>query len=218
MAVLKTGNEALEREVAGVAGPWASSTYYEDAEHWTFIFWDPGVSFRRLFDRLDLTSVVELACGYGRHAAQVASRAGHLTLIDIFDQNLAACRQRLSGYSNVDFIQGDGHSFQPIAAQSVSAIFCYDAMVHFSPNIVRSYLQDTRRILKPEGMALFHHSNYPAPLDVRYGLNPHARNHMTATLFAEYATTAGLSIVDSIAIPWGGITDLDCLSLVRGIA
>ena len=36
-------------------------------------------------------------------------------------------------------------------------------MVHFSADLVQAYLRDTARVLKPGGMALYHHSNYPAP-------------------------------------------------------
>ena len=215
MAGPKMDDRELGREIPLVAQAWADSPYYADAERWTYLFWNEGTSFRRLFDRLDLASVVELACGHGRHAVQIVDRSGQLTLIDIFEQHLAVCRQRLSGYSNVNFIRGDGHTFDPIEAQSISAIFCYDAMVHFGPNMVQSYLHDAHRVLRPGGMALFHHSNYPAPLNQHYGLNPHARNHMTKALFAEYSATAGLAVVESIVMPWGGVADLDCISLVR---
>lgn len=88
-------------------------------------------------------------------------------------------------------------------------------MVHFSPDIVQNYLKDAARILKPEGMGLFHHSNYAAPMDRHYGQNPHARNHMTKDLFAYFAAQAGLKVVESVVIDWSTSKDLDCVSLVR---
>jgi len=63
-------------------------------------------------------------------------------------------------------------------------------------------------------MALFHHSNYPAPLDRHYGQNPHSRNHMTQKLFTTYAEAAGLTVIESVVIPWGKEPDLDCITLV----
>jgi ubiquinone/menaquinone biosynthesis C-methylase UbiE len=205
---------SLEDEILIVGEPWADSPYYDDAERWTHVFWTPGTEFRRMFDKLDLTEVVELACGHGRHAATIANQATHITLMDIFDSNLDFCKKRLENHKNVSFLKGDGGSFRPLMDASVTSIFCYDAMVHFSPEIIRSYLVDTARVLKPGGKAFFHHSNYPAPLDQHYGLNPHARNHMTASLFSTYATAAGLDIVESKIIPWGEMSDLDCLTLV----
>jgi ubiquinone/menaquinone biosynthesis C-methylase UbiE len=204
----------LQQDIATVAEAWAKSPYYEDAEKWTFLFWDSGTEFRRLFDRLDLTAVVELACGHGRHSERIVGSAGRIVMIDIFESNLDYCRRRVGNHPNVSFLKGDGGSFRPLEDNSTTAIFCYDAMVHFSPEMVRSYLQDATRILKPGGMCLFHHSNYPAPLNQHYGQNPHARNHMTVPLFESYAKAAGLSVVETTVIPWGAEPDLDAVSLL----
>ena len=205
----------LEAAVAVVGAPWAESSFYDDAEGFTHIFWDENTLFRRLFDLLDLSSVVELSCGHGRHSERVAQMTKRLTLVDIFDANLEFCRRRLARFPFVNYIQNNGYSFQPIASDGATAIFCYDSMVHFSPSIVESYLNDAARILKPGGMALFHHSNYASPLDRHYGQNPHARNHMTQLLFQKYAVAAGLSIRESVVMGWGGVESIDCVTLVR---
>jgi ubiquinone/menaquinone biosynthesis C-methylase UbiE len=215
MSDTRSQRGSLDREIAVVAEVWADSSYYEDAERWTFLFWDLETPFRHLFEKLDLTSVVELACGHGRHSERIVNSARHITMIDILDSNLEYCRQRLGINTNISFIKGDGSTFRPLADNSVTAIFCYDAMVHFSPEMVRSYLTDTARILTPGGMALFHHSNYAAPLDQHYGLNPHARNHMTAALFSTYAQMAGLVVTETKIMRWGEISDLDALTLLR---
>jgi ubiquinone/menaquinone biosynthesis C-methylase UbiE len=208
-------SDRLEQDIATVAEAWAESTYYNDAERWTFLFWAPHTEFRRLFDKLDLTYVIELACGHGRHSENIVQQAGRIVLMDIFESNLEFCRNRLGSNPKLSYIRGDGGTFRPVDDNSVTAIFCYDAMVHFSPAMVRSYLHDAARVLRPGGKALFHHSNYPAPQDRHYGQNPHARNHMTAALFAAYVQAAGLSVVETKVIPWSGQADLDALSLVR---
>lgn len=171
--------------------------------------------FRRLFDRLDLRSVVELACGYGRHAEQCVDNCGSLTLVDIFENNFSRCRERLVQKSNVSFVLGSGYDFSGIPSGSVTAIYCYDAMVHFSPDLVHAYIKDARRILVPGGCALLHHSNYSAnPDSPHYGLNPHARNHMSYSIFCDIVSEAGLQIIESQSIPWGYENDLDRVSLV----
>lgn len=88
----------LEESVAVVSAPWVTSPYYDDAERWTFIFWDENRPFRRLFNSLDLTGALELSCGHGRHAERVASMTDNLTLVDIFESNLDFCRNRLQRF------------------------------------------------------------------------------------------------------------------------
>jgi len=158
----------LDKQVKMVGAAWADSAYYDNAERWTHLFWHPGTEFRSLFDRLDLSWVAELACGHGRHSEQIARRAKHIAMIDIFEQNLEFCRNRLSRYSNIEYLKGDGTNF-PLKDEVATAVFCYGAMVHFSPDMEAAYLVDTTRILKRGGMALYHHSNYAAPLDRAYG-------------------------------------------------
>jgi len=206
--------ENLENSVKVVAEPWRDSTYYEDAEKYTSMFWNEGTIYRTLFNELDLACVIELACGHGRHAEVIASQCNKLCVIDVHDENISFCRQRLGDLPNIDFIVGNGMSFDGVADASVSAIYCYDAMVHFSPDLVESYLADSFRVLKPGGKVLLHHSNYDAPLDRHYGQNPHARNHMTFGLFSALAEKAGLQITESVAIDWG-VANLDRVSLLR---
>lgn len=205
----------LQSSVDLVGEPWKESAYYEDAERWTFIFWEPAHPFRPWFDRLDLRNVLELAVGYGRHAERVAPMAGQLTLVDIHEANLAVCRQRLAAHDNVRYVCNDGYDFQPVPDASLTAIYCYDAMVHFSPDLVAAYLQDARRVLAPGGMALLHHSNHDADPTQHYGLNPCARNRMTMAAFRGLGEDAGLEVVDSKTIDWAGVTELDGLTLLR---
>jgi ubiquinone/menaquinone biosynthesis C-methylase UbiE len=159
--------------------------------------------------------MLELACGRGRHSEVVARMAGRLIIMDVLEENIAACRKRLAVYENIEYFKNNGFNFHPLMDESVTSIFCYDAMVHFTPDIVRSYLKDTARVLKPGGMALYHHSNYAGPELEHYGLHPHARNCMTQLQFAELASECGLSIVESTLISWGGVPDLDRLTLVK---
>jgi SAM-dependent methyltransferase len=206
---------SLLREVRIVAEPWAGSAYYENAEQWTYFFWQEGGVFRRLFNRLDTTSLVELAVGHGRHAERAAQLASKLCVIDVLAENIGASAKRLAAFNNVSYLHNDGFSYRPVADASVTGIYCYDAMVHFSPEIVAAYLQDTQRVLAPGGRAVFHHSNYAAPAERHYGQNPHARNHMTQALFSEFAARAGLTVSESVVIPWGKEVALDCVTLLE---
>jgi ubiquinone/menaquinone biosynthesis C-methylase UbiE len=207
---------AIEDSVRQVATAWKDSVYYKGAEEWTPIFWNEGTVFRSMFDELDLTNVIELAAGHGRHTEQIAERCGHATLMDIHQENIDACRARLGHHPRIDFILNNGYNFQPLGDDTVSAIFCYDAMVHFNPDVVESYLLDTHRVLHKGGKALYHHSNYTAPGSV-YSNNPHGRNHMPEELFVSLCEKAGLDILESKSIHWGTFEKMDRVSLVQKI-
>jgi ubiquinone/menaquinone biosynthesis C-methylase UbiE len=193
--------------------PWRGSPYYDRAEARIGMWWDEGSLFREMFDVLDLSHVVELACGHGRHTEQIKDRAGRITMMDILEDNVAFCRKRFDDAGNVTTLVNNGVDFQPIEANTVTAIFCYDAMVHFPPEVVESYLRDAGRILVPGGRALFQHSNYAAGAQ-HYGRNPHARNFMTQELFAGFVARTPMTIERSHVLDWGGVPALDCLSLL----
>ena len=205
----------LKQSVATVGEAWKSSPYYADAERWTFRFWEHGRKFRDFFDLMDLRETVELACGHGRHAERVAPLAGRLTLVDIHQENLDACRARLQRFDNVAYLRNEGFDYRPLPDESTTAIYCYDAMVHFSADLVASYLADTARVLARNGMALYHHSNYDRDQGLHYGQNPHARNIMSIPRFRSLAEAAGLEVLQSVALDWGNEPDLDGLTLVR---
>ncbi|QHO73916.1 hypothetical protein ACH79_15990 [Bradyrhizobium sp. CCBAU 051011] len=204
----------IEKSVQHVASAWKSSPYYADAERWTHLFWGDNTVFLRLFKKLALDNVIELAAGHGRHSERIVGQCGAIALMDIHQENIDACRSRLGRFPTLSFFVNNGYNFEPIAADTISAIFCYDAMVHFAPDVVQSYIKDTRRVLLSGGMALYHHSNLNAP-GTNYAKNIHARNHMTQELFRSFCDEARMEIVESISIRWGGVEDLDRISLIR---
>lgn len=204
-------NEELFKDVRTVAYPWRYSNhpYYAEAEKATHLFWNSDSEFRKVFNQLNLCNVVELACGQGRHAEISSNFCESLTLLDIFRLNLDVCRQRLGKKSNVHYLLGNGYNFYGISDASVTAIYSYDAMVHFAPSMVKSYLIDAARILVPGGRFLAHHSNYsanPEALDIYK--NPHGRNHMSYEIIISFAEEAKLKILESFIITgWGGGLD-----------
>lgn len=202
-----------------VAIPWqyTEHEYFKTAEKNIDCFWNQDSLFRQMFGQLNLSNVVELACGHGRHAVRIAAACGSLTLIDIFPEHLNKCRNRLAGMSNVHYLLGNGYNFNGISDASVTAIYSYDAMVHFAPAMMKSYLLDAARILVPGGRFLSHHSNYSANPDAKdfYSENPHARHHMSYELLTSFAAEAKLEILQSIPMAWGNDVELDRVTIFQ---
>lgn len=195
---------------------WSAAPYYELAEQSLAPFWSEGPPFLRMFATLDLTNAVELACGHGRHAAHIRQhhRFGQLTLVDVNEPNIAFCRQRFAGDDRFSYLTNSGSDLTPLASAAYTAVFCYDAMVHFEYDDVFSYLREIHRVLRPEGRALLHHSNNDRSPGARYSDNPHWRNFMSASLFAHVAMRTGFAVLQQQVIDWGGVPQLDCVTLL----
>lgn len=123
------------------------------------IFWARDSEFRKLFLLLNLNNVVELACGRGRHVPQYIDLADQIVLVDILNKNISYCKERFGNSLKVQYYVNNGHDLKQISSNSQSALFSYDAMVHFEMLDIFEYLKETKRILKTGGRALFHHSN-----------------------------------------------------------
>lgn len=204
-----------------IAQDWAQNAYYQDAEQasWMDVFWHANSPFLPLFQRLDLQgTVVELACGHGRHAAQIVDACTDLVLIDVNQTNIEACKARFADKPQVRCLHNNGVDI-PLPDNSVRTIFCYDAMVHFEYDAIAAYLGETERVLAPGGRALYHHSNYDGSPGAHYMQSPHARNFMTTRLFQHMARRSELEVLDTVTFGWGGgefrREDIDGLTLVQ---
>ena len=206
-----------------VAQQWKVNTYYDRAESddWLDAFWSPRGKFRPLFDNLDIRTVVELACGHGRHTARILNdpelrgKVEDLYLMDVNEENITWCAKRFSNIASAHPIVNNGHDFYPLEKDSIRAIFCYDAMVHFEYDAVIVYLEDAFRLLVPGGRALFHHSNYDKSPGTNNISNPHWRNFMSKNLFAHAAVRSGFRILHQSLLDWDGTRNLDCISLIE---
>lgn len=191
--------------------------YFAEAESESSIqiFWGKNSEFRELFSSLNLNSVVELACGRGRHVSQYIDLADQILLVDILDKNILYCKERFGDYSKVQYYVNNGHDLEQLSSDSYSALFTYDAMVHFEMLDIFEYLKETKRILKTGGRALFHHSNNTEDYRITFSTGTGGRNYMSRQLFAYLADRAGLEVLEQRVIGWYGKKGLDCLTLVE---
>ena len=192
--------------------PWTpENRYFEMAEVHMPSMWSKLIL--PFIGDCDFTATLDLAAGHGRNSEYLAPLCDTLAITDIQPGNVAYCQQRFAGHHNVSCFVGNGYDFKPQKDDSLTLIYCFDAMVHFEPKVVESYIVDAFRVLRPGGMAFFHHSNDGGSTD--WHSNRGSRNRMTKETFASIAAKARLSVVKQQVIDWGQHKALDCLSLLQ---
>lgn len=179
-------------------------SYFKNAENNKDleVFWGDKSPFKSLFDRLNISNVVELACGRGRHVPQYMDKAKSIVLVDILEKNIDFCRERFKSIDKIDYYVNSGCDLRRLKDNSATAIFSYDAMVHFESIDVYHYLQETNRVLKHGGMALYHHSNNDKDYKATFLSGECGRNYMSMGLFAHFADRAGLKVIEQVEYQW----------------
>lgn len=82
--------------------------YFEQVEKQTGVFCNTDSEFYQMFQKLDISKVIELACGRGRHVEHYFNGAEEITLVDILQTNIDFCKQRFGNYEKVKFYKNDG--------------------------------------------------------------------------------------------------------------
>lgn len=200
-------------EARRIGDDWREHGYYAEVERYMDDAWAQNIW--PVIGGCDFTSVVDLAAGHGRNTRKLLDVAAHVTVADINEENIEACRRRFGADPRVSYLVCDGVSLAGLGDGSQTLVYCYDAMVHFDSDSVRSYLRDFRRALAPGGHAFCHHSNFTGNPGGDVHANPQWRNFMSKELFAHYAIKEGLEVVHQRVIDWSQDRRLDCLTLLR---
>jgi hypothetical protein len=83
----------------------------------------------------------------------------------------------------------------PLCAEGrIDFVWSYDAFVHMERQVIRAYLGEIQRTLKPSGAAVIHHSNVENLADHRQDKAPGRRSAMNDKLMRELAHDAGLLV------------------------
>lgn len=163
-----------------------------------------------LINGFDFDAVLELAPGAGRNTERLCAVSRKVYAVDYNSYALEQCRQRLgSSYRgcDVEYHVNSGADLDMIHGDAISAIYCWDAAVHFDRAILRSYIQEFARVLKPGGRGFVHHSNLGDKANKNIKKNPHWRSNMSKEMFAGLCAANGLRVVTQVDIPWGKTVD-----------
>ena len=190
-----------------------------------------GAIFPRVHPFLPAKSILEIAPGFGRWTQFLKNYCGHLTLVDLSETCIEACKKRFSSYSHISYHVNDGESLSMIPDESIDFVFSFDSLVHAEADVMGAYLKQLSRKLTPNGVGFFHHSNIGAYPHVALlaMIPPKLKGwlkrkkiiatdgwraySMTAEVFEELCERAGLQCIGQEVVNWGGERLRDCFSL-----
>jgi len=148
----------------------------------------------------------------------VIERAGSAIVVDGTNENFRKLKELSGGSGKLKFKVIEGSDMEGISNESVDFVFSLDALVRVNADDLRQYLKGIRRILRPNGHALLHHSNRSRNPEADFRRAPHARQFMSAELMRYLVHSESMRTVDQTIIDWGQgdrlIKNLDCLTLL----
>lgn len=140
--------------------------------------------------------VLEIGPGAGRWTQHLQPISRRLVLADISERCIELCRARFAGCSNVEYNVVKGGKLAPLDANSVDAVWSYDAFVHINPTDTDLYLGEIRRVLRPGGIAIIHHpGNYASDAEARRAL----RSHIDGPFFAHLVEKHEMEVLEQNA-------------------
>lgn len=204
-----------------VSQRWAKTPYYDAVEKAAQAQWDKLI-YPRIADLpINWNYALELSIGHGRMTQILLEKSLSLVGVDLLEENIKFCRERFSEVPGYKFrlYLNNGVDLKEVIDNTITFVFCWDSMIHFDSDVVRSYLHEFYRVMKPESYAFLHHSNLMNNPGGDFQKNAHARNFMSKQLFAHYAYKAGFEVVKQDVINWGMgpkmVKSLDCISILK---
>jgi ubiquinone/menaquinone biosynthesis C-methylase UbiE len=176
----------------------------------------------RIHSFLPAAQVVEIAPGHGRWTQYLKEQCEFLAVVDLAPHCIEVCKRRFGTSSNISYIVNKGNDLPGISDQSVDFVFTFDSLVHAESDVMREYLREIARVLKPNGVAFLHHSNSGiyskrsrildrVPVESTMGRIIHSwfpfslgwrARTVTAELIREMSQDAGLSCFRQERISW----------------
>lgn len=196
-----------------------------------------GTILPRIYSMLPRTGhTLEIACGYGRWTNYLKDLCSRLTVVDLSQECINACKQRFDGQP-ITYHLNDGKSLEMIDDRSVDFVFSYDSLVHADQEVITAYLSQLARILTTDGVAFIHHSNLgqfkserealgATPQQLRDNVaagkldeDVHWRDPSVCAGFVEQVAHAnGLKCISQEVFCWGTVAEIDCYSTIVPVA
>lgn len=201
---------------------WSWEKYYPEAELWSDMQFNKYIfPLLEKYNDLDIKSstVLDFACGHGRIADKVKKLYKRVICSDISKDAINFCKERFKNDDNVNYLVNESNKID-LKDNSCNLIYSWDAMVHFSYKLLDIYTDEFYRILNKNGYAIIHHSNLVNAKDITlksdiWHDNIGSRSNVSAEDYAYIAKKHNFKLVEQMVIDWGGIKDLDCITVLK---
>lgn len=101
-------------------------------------------------------TVLEIGCGIGRMLKPLAKRFRKAYGVDISPEMIRQAKERLRGLKNVKVWANNGRDLRPLRARKIDLAISFIVFQHIpDPEIIRCYIRDVLRVLKPGGLFKF---------------------------------------------------------------
>jgi SAM-dependent methyltransferase len=115
-------------------------------------------------------AVLDIACGEGYGAALLAHSAAHVTGVDADADTIDNARATYA-QPNLDFIHGSAQEIPLTGTALFDVVVSFETIEHLGEEDQRRFLDEIKRVLKPDGIAVF-----STPNRTIYSDKPHYRN------------------------------------------
>lgn len=172
----------------------------------------------RIAGLLPAKHILEIAPGYGRVTQFLAPSCDKLTVVDLTERCIDACKERFKDLNHIEYHVNDGRSLDMVEDGSVDFVFSWDSLIHVEEDVIAAYLEQLARKLTPGGTGFLHHSNLGEYRDMTTGEltidNEHWRAvGMSAERFRSLCREFGIRCVIQEIVPWSGTHFTDCFSM-----
>lgn len=191
-----------------------------------------GTLYPRLRAFLPAGHILEIAPGYGRITQFLHPLCDALTVVDLNERCISACKTRFAGVSHIRYHVNDGRSLAMVPDGSVDFAVSFDSLVHADADVIEAYVRQLATKLTVDGVAFLHHSNagsYLLPLErvaqrlhvtraagaVSRRVNRNWRaEDMSLSRFADICRQAGLRCIAQETLNWSSKLPNDCFSTI----
>lgn len=139
--------------------------YFSTHNHYTGFCLNADDIARHIIEECGITKdteALEIGCGYGRIMYALADHVKSIIGVDLHEGPLKKAKEVLKDKPYAFAYLCDGQSI-PLNDQCIDFIYSMSAMQHMPRSVVKKYVDECVRVLKPSGMAYLHF------LDKTYG-------------------------------------------------